>query len=74
MSVGSPFTRKLDAKLYDASQRVDYIHEDKYASLGTAVLETCPLGFLDRCDRPTDSDHLPEALRLGEVLDRLAWY
>jgi hypothetical protein len=73
MSVGNPFTRQLDTKLYDASQRVDYIHEDKYASLGVAVLETCPLAFLAREDRPLDAAHLPEALRLDQVMSRLAW-
>jgi hypothetical protein len=55
-----------------APVRVDYIHEDKYASLGLAVLQRQPLAFLPREDRAQvcDADlakYLPDALRLSEV-------
>jgi hypothetical protein len=47
--------------------RADYIHENKYAALGEAVLWRCPVAFLSRNERRVDHPELPDALRLADV-------
>lgn len=56
--------------------RADYIHEDRYASLGLAVLHRQPLAFLPRDERSAVCEvelarHLPDAVPLNEVLSFL---
>jgi hypothetical protein len=57
--------------LPDDYVRVDYIHHDKYASLGEGTLCRCPLASLPECDRIALVDesgrwalkHLPSGFR-----------
>lgn len=54
--------------------RADYVHADRYASLGLAVLWREPLAFRARADRGEAgglADALPDAVPLGAVADLL---
>lgn len=47
--------------------RADYRHHDKYASLGLAALERCPISFLLHSER--DRDEVANKFSLAKYVD-----